>query len=101
MVNPYTSAYAPKTMADQQYQPVMQDIRAQQAFQDYLAKQSQSIQPQQQQQQSSPMALAQALMKYKSDPSQAKDPSEPSKFEKLQGWWSSVTAPTPYDIQGL
>jgi hypothetical protein len=101
MDNPFTSAYAPKTMADQQYQPMMQDIRGQQAFQNQLSQQqSQLLQPPQQQQ-SNPMALAQALMKYKANPTEATDPNAPTNLEKLQGWWSSVTAPTPYDIQGL
>jgi len=100
MDNPYTSAYAPQMMADQQYQPIMQDIRAQQAFQNQLGQQqNQMMQPQQQQ--SNPMALAQALMKYKGAPSQPVDPTAPSGLDKFQGWLSSVTAPTPYDIQGL
>lgn len=30
--NPFTAAYAPATIADQQYQPTMQDISAQNAF---------------------------------------------------------------------
>ena len=47
------------------------------------------------------MALAQALMKYKGAPSQTVDPTAPTKFDKFQGWLSSVTAPTPYDIQGM
>ena len=100
MDNPYTSAYAPQMMADQQYQPIMQDIRAQQAFQNQLGQQqNQMMQPQQQQ--SNPMALAQALMKYKGAPSQPVDPNAPSGLSKLQGWLGSALAPTPYDIQGL
>lgn len=99
MDNPYTSAYAPRTMADQQYQPMMQDIRAQQALQNQLAQQQgQMMQPAQQ---SNPMALAQALMKYKGAPSQTPDPTAPTRFDKFQGWLSSATAPTPYDIQGM
>lgn len=99
MDNPYTSAYAPRTIADQQYQPIMQDIRAQQAFQNQLGQQqNQMMQPAQQ---SNPMALAQALMKYKGAPSQTVDPTAPTNFDKFQGWLSNVTAPTPYDIQGM
>ena len=101
MDNPYTSAYAPQTMPNQQYQPTMQDIRAQQAYQNQLAQQQGQMMQPQQQQQSNPMALAQALMKYKSAPNQTVDPTAPTRFDKFQGWLSSATAPTPYDIQGL
>lgn len=98
MDNPYTSAYAPQMMADQQYQPIMQNIQAQQAFQNQLGQQqNQLMQPAQQ---SNPMALAQALMKYKGSQAPV-DPNAPSTLDKVQGWWNSATAPTPYDIQGL
>ena len=98
MDNPYTSAYAPQTMPNQQYQPIMQNIQAQQAFQNQLGQQqNQLMQPAQQ---SNPMALAQALMKYKGSQAPV-DPNAPSTLDKVQGWWNSATAPTPYDIQGL
>ena len=98
MDNPYTSAYAPQMMADQQYQPIMQNIQAQQAFQNQLGQQqNQLMQPAQQ---SNPMALAQALMKYKGSQAPV-DPNAPSTLDKVQGWWNSATAPTPYDIQRL
>lgn len=99
MDNPYTSAYAPQMMADQQYQPIMQNIQAQQAFQNQLGQQqNQLMQPAQQ---SNPMALAQALMKYQGKNTQPVDPNAPTSWDKVQGLWNSVTAPTPYDIQGL
>jgi hypothetical protein len=76
----------------------MQDIRAQQALQNQLGQQqNQMMQPQQQ---SNPMAMAQALMKYKGSQTPV-DPTAPTKFDKFQGWLSSAIAPTPYDIQGL
>jgi hypothetical protein len=40
-------------------------------------------------------------MKYKGAPSQTPDPTAPTRFDKFQGWLSSATAPTPYDIQGM
>lgn len=99
MDNPYTSAYAPQMMADQQYQPIMQNIQAQQAFQNQLGQQqNQMMQPAQQ---SNPMALAQALMKYQAKNAQPTDPNAPTSWDKVQGLWNSATAPTPYDIQGL
>jgi hypothetical protein len=98
MDNPYTSAYAPATMADQQYKPIMQDISAQRQLQGQMAQQ-QAVQPAQQ---SNPMALAQALMKYQGKQAQEQiDPNAPTTWDKMQGWWNSATAPTPYDIQGL
>ena len=100
MDNPYTSAYAPQTMPNQQYQPTMQDVSNQLARQNQLAQQQSQLMQPAQASQSNPMALAQALMKYKGSQANV-DPNAPSTLDKAQGWWNSATAPTPYDIQGL
>lgn len=98
MDNPYTSAYAPQTISDQLISPVYQDIRNQNLLQTQLNQQQDQLMKSQQQ--SNPMALAQALMKYKGSQTPV-DPIAPTKFDKFQGWLSSAIAPTPYDIQGL
>ena len=102
MGNPYTEAYAPQMMADQTMQPFFQDTRGQQALQQQMMQQQmQNMQPGTAQQSAQgPMQLAQALRMFGKGRQGPQSPSlEPSNLDRLKGWWSSATAPTPYDIQ--